>query len=290
MASQTRSKEPGDFETFVREQFQTLGDSMQEMLTSQKKMERNLGKIEKRVKKNEESISDLADSLEFQSQRIIANEKSLESLKTSTANTSDQLQGAQNKIVTLEKEITKLERYTRGFNLRFLGIAETQNENCVTKLQNLLEEKLEFTGTVENAHRTGKPVPNHPRQIIARFHSRPARSYVISESRKRPGIPFRVVDDLTPTDLTEKKRVLPYMQKVYSEGRRPRFHHGRVYVGKNAATREVVNGYLATLPAGETVPETLNGVATAPPVPTIPPPVPTTPPHATRTDMVIGIS
>ena len=40
-----------------------------------------------------------------------------------------------------------------------------------------------------------------------------------------------VIDDLTPADLQEKRRVSPLMKKLYEQGKRPRFHGGKLYVG-----------------------------------------------------------
>ena len=166
----------------------------------------------------------------------------------------------------MRKEINDLGRYTRGFNLRFLGIEESDKEDCVQVLSEKLSTHLAIQGEViENAHRTGAKKPGEPRHIIARFHSRRVRNQVIGTARDLEKVrpPFIVMDDLTAADMAEKIRVRPVMNKLYQEGRKPRFKLGQVYDGKRRLTEAEVNQMLVTIqsqvPSNGSNEETANG-------------------------------
>ena len=57
---------------------------------------------------------------------------------------------------------------------------------------------------------------------------------------------LRIVDDLTAKDLDEKRRLLPLMNKLYQEKKRPRFANGRLYAGGKPVSREIINSFLST--------------------------------------------
>ena len=83
--------------------------------------------------------------------------------------------------------------------------------------------------------------------MIARFHSRATRRDIMSKAREKlQNTPCRIVDDLTAKDLDEKRRLLPLMNKLYQEKKRPRFANGRLYVGGKPVPREVINAFLST--------------------------------------------
>ena len=69
----------------------------------------------------------------------------------------------------LKKRVERLERYSRDFNIRVLGVAEEDGENCFTIIQNYftLLGFQDDIGEIENVHRIGKKQDGKPRQIIA---------------------------------------------------------------------------------------------------------------------------
>ena len=63
--------------------------------------------------------------------------------------------------------------------------------------------------------------------MIAIFHSRALRRSVMAAAKQKLAeTPYRSVDDLTAKDLEAKKRVLPFMEKLYKDNMRPRFANG----------------------------------------------------------------
>ena len=83
---------------------------------------------------------------------------------------------------------------------------------------------------IENAHRIG-PFKEDvtPRPILSKLLYRPERFRVIKEKRdRRDGV--RVSDDLIWEDLQKKKQLRSVMKEAFETGKRPRFHHGRLYI------------------------------------------------------------
>lgn len=69
----------------------------------------------------------------------------------------------------------RLERYSRDFNIRVVGVVEEDGEDCLAVIRNYLTLLgfKEDVGEVENAHRTGKRREDKPRNIIVKLYSRP---------------------------------------------------------------------------------------------------------------------
>ena len=100
---------------------------------------------------------------------------------------------------------------------------EEEEEDCVASVHKLLQDLFDVSGSViENAHRVGPAKEGRPRQMIARFHSRTTRRDIMSKAREKlQNTSYRIVDDLTAKDLDEKRRLLPLMNKLYQEKKRP---------------------------------------------------------------------
>ena len=83
---------------------------------------------------------------------------------------------------------------------------------------------------IENAHRI-RLFKNDgtPRPILARFLYLPERFKVIKKKRGlRDGV--RVSDDLIWEDRQKKKQLRSVMKGAFEAGKRPRFHHGKLYI------------------------------------------------------------
>ena len=85
----------------------------------------------------------------------------------------------------METDLNSLERYTRSFNFRILGLPERKDENCVDSVHQILKDKFGIATTViENAHRVGLSRDDKLRQMIARFYSRATRRAVMTSARE----------------------------------------------------------------------------------------------------------
>ena len=170
-------------------------------------------------------------------------------LKVKLEHCDDELHRANHAIASMQSEINALERYTRGFNVRIMGISEEDGEDYVARVQQVLNDHFGISDSViENAHRVGKANVGKPRQVIARFHSRATRRDVMMSARdKLKNTISRITDDLTAKDLEEKRRLIPLMNKLYQDKQRPRFANGRIFANGKLVPRGTINSYLSSL-------------------------------------------
>ena len=85
---------------------------------------------------------------------------------------------------------------------------------------------------IENAHRIGRPRTDsgaNSRPIIAKFLYQPEGLQVIQKKTMlQNGV--TVSDDLIWEERQTKKQLKDVMQQAYEEGKKPRFHHGKLYI------------------------------------------------------------
>ena len=216
-----------DFETFVRHQLNSISDNLKEMKGTQVQIQRDIESLQSQTKMNESSISKLKESLDLK----------LEVLTGELHETNTRVDRIKNDITNYAKEVDdtyerllSLERYSRDFNLRFYNIPESTGEDCIAKLSDILGNDLQLQPNIENAHRIG-PFKDDgtPRPILAKFLYRPERFKVIKKKRELlDGV--CVSDDLIWEDRQKKKQLRLVMKDAFEAGKRPRFHHGKLYI------------------------------------------------------------
>ena len=227
-----------------------MSTKMDTLLAGQSALERRCEGLEARVDVNSADIKDIKESLNFDSTTLKDNSVEIETMKKQLKEQERELVCSRQLITILDNEMNNLQRYTRGFNIRILGMAEDENEDCVASVDNLLKDYFDISGfPIENAHRIGKRIAGKPRHMIARFHSRATRRSVMAVARdKLAGTTFRITDDLTARDLEAKKRVIPLMNKLYSDNQKPRFVNGRLYSNGKLVPQEAIDAFLSKLP------------------------------------------
>ena len=204
--------------------------------------------IDDRVTGQATTIAGLTESVEFNSANINPQQRSIDIVKKSLVEANRDLQSATMSIAKLEAKLVASERHSRSFNVRLLGVPETDGENCVATVVDLLDRKVQLSGSapvIENAHRIGKAQQGKPRHIIARFYSRVTRSTVMRTTRTNlRDSPLRFVDDLTKDDLLEKQRVRPLMDELFKTNRRPSFRNGKLYAEGRPVSEGEINTFL----------------------------------------------
>ena len=216
-----------DFEAFVRHQLSSISDDLKEMKGTQVKIQRDVESLQSQIKINESSISKLKESLDTK----------LEVLTGQLHESNTRIDQIQTDITKYAKEIDvtyerllSLERYSRDYNLRFHNIPESTGEDCIAKLRDIIGNDLQLQPNIENAHRIG-PFKDDgtPRPILAKFLYRPERFRVVKKKRDlRDGV--CVSDDLIWEDRQKKKQLRFVMKEGFEAGKRPRFHHGKLYI------------------------------------------------------------
>ena len=239
-----------DFVSFVRSTLSALNTKMDNLLSNQAAFESKLEAIERRVTINTTVTTELSRATEFNANTIKDQQTVIDSLQKSLAALAQDNVNMSSSLNTLNAKISRSERHSRSFNVRFLGVPEQDGENCVKLAEKLLLDKFHVGGSpIENAHRTGKAVQGrlqgHPRHVIARFYSRVTRMDVLRTARaKLSATKIRIVDDLTQEDLREKYRVRPFMDELYKRQQRPSFRNGRLYADGKEVALDVINAFL----------------------------------------------
>ena len=235
-----------DFVSFVRSTLSALNTKMDNLLSNQAAFESKLEAIERRVTINTTVTTELSRATEFNANTIKDQQTVIDSLQKSLAALAQDNVSMSSSLNTLNAKISRSERHSRNFNVRFLVVPEQDGENCVKLAEKLLLDKFHVGGSpIENAHRTGKAVQGHPRHVIARFYSRVTRMDVRRTARaKLSATKIRIVDDLTQEDLREKNRVRPFMDELYKQQQRPSFRNGRLYADGKEVALDVINAFL----------------------------------------------
>ena len=239
------------FEDFVRSSLTNLGTTIDKVLTGQAALEEKFSNLEIQVNTNASNIQHVIESIDFESANVKDHTSQIQELNSKLELRDDEVARANLAIAGMESEINALERYTRGFNIRILGMEEQEGETCITLVNELLNEYFDLSEpAIENAHRVGIARAGKPRQVIARFHSRAIRRDLITMSREKlHGTQYRMVDDLTAKDLGEKRRLRPLMEKLFKEKQRPRFTNGHLLANGKPLSKETINAYLSKLPS-----------------------------------------
>ena len=239
---------PDDFMVFVRLALNAVNAKLDSIVTLYSSMEKKLYDIDDRVIGQANTIAGLTESVEFNSANINTEQKSMNIVKKSLVEANRDLQSATTSIVKLEAKLVASDRHSRSFIFRLLGVPETDGENCVATVVDLLDRKFKLSGSapvIENAHRIGKAQQDNPRHIIARFYSRVTRSTVMRTTRTNlRDSPLRFVDDLTKEDLLEKQRVRPLMDGLFKTNRRPSFRNGKLYAEARPVSEGEINTFL----------------------------------------------
>ena len=243
------------FMTDMRQSLQSVNDKLDNVISGQNDLralfddlDKRVNDVDGRVKKNTLEIANVAKSIDFVSAITTENRDKVSALSANLDGCKDDLAAAKSTISNLEEELLKLQRCTRGFNIRVLGIAETQKEDCRAKVHEVLKTHFGYEGDIiENAHRL--PARNQAtlKPIIARFHSRATRGEIMRVARdslKESGIRF--TDDLTAADMAEKRRVQPYMDKLWRENKRPSFRGGRLFAEGRPVRENDISMFLAS--------------------------------------------
>ena len=186
-------------------------------------LEHNLQDVETALGAKDGEINDLNDKNTALEQRVIH-------LETQVKTLLEQL------MPEIDNRVLELERYTRGFNLRFYNFPEEINnhrkEDCKAKLLNKLTSVGLPNVKIENAHRVGPydPHAKGPRGIIAWFHERPEKKQVLAKRTQLYAAGCPVFDDLCKKDLIAKAQHADAMKAIWSPTNRTYFSRGRWYV------------------------------------------------------------
>lgn len=212
------------------------------------KVIRNQHDLLTRMEILESANEEMEKSLVFTTRSVEDVEKKNKSLSEGLCKMASQMKEAQSKIVQLEEANLHLERYSRGFNLRFGGIPETLNENPsypYEKVREILTTKFNMADIkIENAHRSGR-VPKvasemslKPRHILVKFLYRPERLQILKHAKSSLiNTSMFVLQDLPAADLAKKRSLRDIMKKAYDSGLKVVFRNGDLFIDGKKHTK-----------------------------------------------------
>lgn len=131
---------------------------------------------------------------------------------------------------THQQHIFDLERYSRRWNLRLLGVKENEkNDVCQIAIeicQAVLPEcKNRIRDTVDTVHRSGAKLPNSskPRPILIQFISRVTRDSLWKAAKTSQFLKdnhWKFAEDLSNEDRERRNKLWPIIEKARSEGKK----------------------------------------------------------------------
>ena len=134
--------EEESFESFVRGKLEDLCSDIEELRKGQTKPLTDVEKLQVKADKNSTTLDDLKtkfDSLEqkyeFLNGEVYNAQKRVDELTAS-------IQSHATKMEALYERVLGLERYSRGYNLRFHNVPESSQEDCLKKIKDKLAAQL----------------------------------------------------------------------------------------------------------------------------------------------------
>lgn len=199
-------------------------------------LKKQLAELTVRCKENTDNITSIGESLEMA--HSTANQALSEQtgLAHKVQKLQEDLQNRSAEIAKLGSKINDLERRSREFNFRIIGLKQEKNEDCSKKVAQLLKGSGWAEGSVEKilesievAHRTGK---KSPRQMIVRCATRTFRNHVVRAAKQhRRDDNVALFEDMTQQDFLARKEALPKMKEHYEKGYHVRFVRGKMQLG-----------------------------------------------------------
>ena len=249
---------------FKSEMSKTLDEFQTKLFVELNELKGDVKANNEKCNENNRKLRELEKSLDFtqnqcdsEKTRVTSLERENIKLQAEIHSYQQELQLCEDKLKRLEdyvsSKLIEMERHSREYNLRLLGVKEEKNENCLEllteQIQKIFPEKsvVEIKHTIENAHRTGKAIPNRDRHIIAKLHSRPIRNEIlrkakISLNKENQGV-IRIIEDLTKTDYELKKKANKQMNEAFKEKKKVRFWKGKLFIdGEVVKIEEKKNG------------------------------------------------
>jgi len=146
-----------------------------------------LAKIESVMSKIDEidNLNTRAQELEDVGRMKVSLTKMNSTVEAIGINTEASLKPLQDSNRELKNTLEHLERYSRDFNIRLIGVKEEDGEDCMAIVLDHFKI-LGFEdayGELENAHRTGKRWDNKARHIIAKLYSRPFKRNLLRAAK-----------------------------------------------------------------------------------------------------------
>ena len=236
MSSKAKNKkeekkgEEQDFETFVRVTLGTLQESVNAIQSAQGQLMSDLNLLKDRVSSNADTLLGISTKQESFATNFDKVDGEIHDINCKIEKMEQGMANNTFMINSLYERLFALERYSRGFNLRFYKVPEQTGEDCIVTLGKIISKDLKQKPVIENAHRVGPSRDDgSPHPIIAKFLYRPDRRDILRNKKLFKNGTY-VSEDLIPEDRKRKNDLKAVMQEAYESGKRPKFRNGKLYI------------------------------------------------------------
>lgn len=163
-----------------------------------------------------EKLEKLANKIENLENLVVPK---IEQLQQLSEKRNDEITALEERIVCLEELVDSQEQYSRRTSVRISGVKETEGEDVVAEVMNILDP-LDIPVQRENINRThrvgskmlrdGKP-RTKPRQILVQFKDYPSKAAIMKVKKNIDEKLFP--DTYISEDLTSKRSKLLYLAR-----------------------------------------------------------------------------
>lgn len=200
-------------------------DAIQSLNSKQDAVFQKITRIESSIEITTAAVNSLSDTVNRLLSDVAAHGEKIGKAEAS-------IQHLQQENVSLKSRLEELERYSRRWCLKLLGVKEREDENVRTITINHLarvvpriKDKLEEA--VDVVHRVGKQRPDgSPRHIIIRFVTRRHRDIIWMEAKNSIYLrenAIYVKESLSRADIESRNKLWPLVLAARKEGKKAGF-------------------------------------------------------------------
>ena len=204
-------------------------ESVQEKASDISNLATKLTKLKNRMIQGFESLQqDFAKTIEDLQQSVEELKAENDELRHKCSSLEDRIKALEDNRDSHAELINKNERFSRRNNIRIVGYVSQDGENCLDIAKSVLEEVGIPSCRLERAHRDGRAVTGRERHILAKVSYYQDKVTALKNARRAlTNRPYYIIDDLTKTDLAEKRKWKGKVQELYQSGTRLHFAGGR---------------------------------------------------------------
>ena len=124
-------------------------------------------------------------------------------VKQATAPMLERIKTLESELAMAAVQINENEQYSRKYNVRFVGLDESEGEDCVNKVA-FCKEKLDINmdkAEVDRTHRLGPKNSFRPRTVIIKFKSYGPKASIFKQRKSLKGTKYYINEDITKFNM-----------------------------------------------------------------------------------------
>jgi hypothetical protein len=167
----------------------------QAVVSQSTELEASMGDVVRNELKNFFSSNEFKDMLSNAVNILVDN-----AVKQATAPMLERIKTLESELAMAAVQINENEQYSRKYNLRFVGLDESEGEDCVDKVVDFCKEKLDINvdkAEVDRAHRLGPKNSFRPRTLIIKFKSYGPKASIYKQRKSLKGTKYYINEDIT---------------------------------------------------------------------------------------------